>query len=666
MKKLLFLSLFFSAAFSMHAVSLTLRVNMANETISPQGVFVAGSFQGWNSTSSPMIEETPGIYAFTIDVVEGTYAFKFINGSTWENFTGTCLVNDGSGNFNRSVTVASEAIDQGPVCFNSCSDCDPIINPTETNMITFIVNMSNQVVSAQGVHIAGNFQGWSPSSTEMESIGNGLYSITLELDEWANLSYKFINGNDWPQQEVVPSSCGLPDGFGGYNRITETGTYDITIGPICFGECADCEVIVEPTFVTMLFQVDMSNETVSPQGVHVAGNFQGWNPNGTVMTDLGGGIYELTYQVEANSTVEFKFINGSNWTDQEIVPETCGVDDGNGGFKRTFEVGDENTVFGPVCFGECSTCSTPIQVMVLLQVDMSNTTVAAEGVQVVGNFNNWDLTANPMSDSGNGIYQALIFVDSDQTLNYKFVNGQEWTGAEYVPVECGQDDGSGNLNRFIEVAQETITLDPVCFSSCSSCVIEPMVDVTFQVNMSNEIVDAGGVYIGGSFNDFTPSLSPMTPIGSGIYTYTASVPTNAIVTYKFLNGADWTGVESVPFACGVDDGFGGYNRSVTSDETDFTIPVVCFSSCADCQIFVNEMSENTMSIFPNPGENVITITGLNPNEPFIEIHSITGGLVMKIATSGRSNLTFDISTLAAGLYSVITSDGSNRIFSVAK
>jgi hypothetical protein len=666
MKKLLFLLLFQFTVFSVTAISLTLRLNMSNETVAPEGIFVAGSFQGWNSSSSQMTEESPGVYAFTIDVVEGTYGYKFINGTLWESFSGDCLVDDGSGNFNRSVTVSANAVDLPAICFNSCSDCDPIINPTETNLITFLVNMSNQTVSDQGVHIAGNFQGWLPSSTVMESIGNGLYSITLELSEWSNLSYKFINGNDWPQQEVVPSTCGLPDGFGGYNRITETGTNDITIGPICFGECADCEVIVEPTFVTMLFQVDMSNETVSPQGVHVAGNFQGWNPNGTVMTDLGGGIYELTYQVEANSTVEFKFINGSNWTDQESLPAECGIDDGVGGFKRSIEVGDENLVFGPVCYGSCSECTTPVQVMLLLQVDMSNTPVAAEGLQVAGNFNNWDLTANPLSDSGNGIYQALIFVESDQTLNYKFVNGQDWTGAELVPIECGQDDGGGNLNRFVEVAQETLTLDPVCFSSCSACVLEPMVDVTFQVNMSNEIVEAGGVFIGGSFNDFTPALSPMTSIGSGIYTYTASVPTNSIVTYKFLNGVEWTGSEIVPFSCGVDDGFGGYNRSVTTDVTDFPIPVVCFSSCEDCQIFVDEMSENTMHIFPNPGENVITITGLNPNEPFIEIHSITGGLVMKIATSGRSNLTFDISSLAAGLYSVITSDGSNRIFSVAK
>ena len=34
------------------------------------------------------------------------------------------------------------------------------------------------------------------------------------------------------------------------------------------------------------FMVDMSNETVDANGVHVAGSFQGWNPSGTPLTDM--------------------------------------------------------------------------------------------------------------------------------------------------------------------------------------------------------------------------------------------------------------------------------------------------------------------------------------------------------------------------------------------
>ena len=46
---------------------------------------------------------------------------------------------------------------------------------------------------------------------------------------------------------------------------------------------------------TVTFRVDMNGQTVSPDGVHIAGNFQGWNPSGTPMTDADGdGVYEHT------------------------------------------------------------------------------------------------------------------------------------------------------------------------------------------------------------------------------------------------------------------------------------------------------------------------------------------------------------------------------------
>ena len=39
------------------------------------------------------------------------------------------------------------------------------------------------------------------------------------------------------------------------------------------------------TQTTVTLSVDMSNEVVSADGVHVAGNFQGWDPAATMMSD---------------------------------------------------------------------------------------------------------------------------------------------------------------------------------------------------------------------------------------------------------------------------------------------------------------------------------------------------------------------------------------------
>ena len=51
------------------------------------------------------------------------------------------------------------------------------------------------------------------------------------------------------------------------------------------------------------FKVNMILQTVSANGVHVAGNFQGWNPATSALTDADGdGIYETTINVTNNQT----------------------------------------------------------------------------------------------------------------------------------------------------------------------------------------------------------------------------------------------------------------------------------------------------------------------------------------------------------------------------
>ena len=57
--------------------------------------------------------------------------------------------------------------------------------------------------------------------------------------------------------------------------------------------------------------VDMTGQTVSANGVHVAGNFQGWNPGSTPLTLESGNIYSTFIDASAHSVMQFKFINGN-------------------------------------------------------------------------------------------------------------------------------------------------------------------------------------------------------------------------------------------------------------------------------------------------------------------------------------------------------------------
>ena len=108
------------------------------------------------------------------------------------------------------------------------------------------------------------------------------------------------------------------------------------------------------TFVTaqvnLTLNVDMTYQSVSESGVHVAGSFQGWNPSSTQLTDDDGdNIYSVTISVDANSSHEYKFLNGNYWGADEQVWGDCGAGNGN----RTITLGDSDLSETAYYFGSC-------------------------------------------------------------------------------------------------------------------------------------------------------------------------------------------------------------------------------------------------------------------------------------------------------------------------
>ncbi len=636
---------------------ITFQVNMMNELVSPDGVHIAGNFQGWDPAASEMTDDnSDGIYSITITTDEwANLNYKFINGNAWpqaESVPSTCGLPDGNGGYNRILETGGIDIVLPPVCFGECIDCE---GSTLMVDVTFLVNMQNETVSADGVHLAGNIQGWDPASTLMsDDNSDGVYEVTLSVASNTVAEFRFINGNNWPLSELVPSQCGVNNGLGQFNRTYQINTLNATYGPVCFGACVDCDDIVEPTLVNLHLEVNMANEDISPNGVHIVGSFQGWNPATSEMTDDNlDGVYEFDVEVPVFSNVQFKFINGNEWTDQEVVPVTCGVNDGFGGVNRSIDIDESALFFGPVCFAECQDCTPFTPVIVVFRVDMNNEVVGSDGVYIAGTFNGWDPTATQMSEYEPGLYQAVVVLNQNQLVNYKFINGMDWAGAETVPSECGVDDGNGSLNRSYQAGTGTETLPLVCFSGCSACVVIPELDITFQVDMSEQTVDPTGVYLAGSFNGFSPTSTPMTAIGSGVYSVTVTVPQNTQVVFKYLNGNSFTGVESVPFECGVDDGFGGYNRSVNADMSDIVLPEVCFGSCVDCPVSVKENWIQTFLVYPNPANDRVFIDFGDRKGDELIVVDATGRVVFtqRIITSGVYEL--NTSSWSSGLYQVV-------------
>ena len=83
-------------------------------------VNLAGSFNSWSTTATPMVQQTDGSWKVTIPLAKGTYQYKFVmNGGTWPqnmcndatwgspkvDATVTTCVDDGNGGQNATLTI---------------------------------------------------------------------------------------------------------------------------------------------------------------------------------------------------------------------------------------------------------------------------------------------------------------------------------------------------------------------------------------------------------------------------------------------------------------------------------------------------------------------------------------------------------------------------------
>ena len=573
MKKVFVYIFMLMVAVSLQAVPVTFQVDMSNQSVSPQGVHIAGDFNGWSPSATLMTLIGNNVYSVTLSVnASTTYQYKFINGDTWageETVPAACGVSNGMGGYNREVVVGTSNMTVPVVCFSQCGPCQPT-----TVELTLQVDMSQQTVSPQGVHVVGSFNNWSTTETPMTLIGNNVYSATLTVNASTTYQYKFINGDTWAGEETVPEACGVSNGMGGYNREVVVGTSNMTVPVVCFSQCGPC-----PGMINLTLQVDMGMQNVSPDGVHVAGSFNNWSTTATALNNSGGTVYTVTFAVVEDSVYEYVFINGDEWSEKEEVPEQCGVPNGTGGFNRQVIVSNTNQTVPVVCFGWCEAC--PPLVNVTFRVDMSLETVSPDGVHLVGDFQGWDPGATPMMLSIDNIWEVSLLLYQGEAYQYKFINGNTWEGEEIVPEACGVPNGMGGFNRQVIVGSNPMILDAVCFSQCGLCPVSH--NVVFRVDMSEQTVSPLGVHIAGNFQEWDPASTQMTLAGSGVYEYQTSIMPGELVEYLFVNGNTWDDAEVVPEACGTPNGMGGFNRYFTMPLSDTILNVVCFSSCDPCQ-----------------------------------------------------------------------------------
>ena len=498
--------------------------------------------------------------------------------------------------------------------------------------VTFNVNMSNVDEDPAGVHLAGDFNDWNPASIPMINLGAGMWTVNVMVDENTSQEYKFYNGNTVAAAEVLSNSpCATVD----ENRIISVGTSTLATPAYCFNQCAVCGSAM------IQFRVDMSLQNVNPSGVHVAGAFQGWNPGASPLDDADGDdIYIRNFTISPG-TYNYKFVNGNVWGQEEIaIPADCS-NTGMAGGNRTIEVeADQDMILEAVCYNSCTVCAS--DVMVTFQVDMSNEDVSPNGVHIVGEFQDWIPGADMMTDDDmDNIYEITIEMPTG-TYEYKYLNGNDWVGPdneeEEVPESCAIND-----NRIVTVPDDLV-LDPVCFSECDWPCEELLSDedIVFKVNMNDESISPNGVWLIASFTlpSFHEGAIEMTDVDmDGIFETEVTVSGPEVINYKFTNGdpfpngsIDSSVEEDQDFlseGCGIADGDGGWFRTYERDGNGQQLDVVCFNSCEDCAIGIDEnVIAYALQVYPVPSSDYLEISFAEGNHQHrITIRDLSGRLV---------------------------------------
>ena len=545
--------------------------------------------------------------------------------------------------------------------------------------VTFNVSML-PVGMTDSLHVVGNFadpnydnvidnpgyQNWTPSDVaglmtdeEMDLV----YTKTLMLQP-GRYEFKFVNGNDWPFAENVPQTCTV-EVNGNSNRQIMVGADAISYN-VCYGECADCGQS------TIRVRVDMSTvdldadgvggeagEDIHPEGVHMNGSFNGWDPN--VFSQLqdwdGNNIWEGLIATFTADPIEYKFINGPSWDfPNETISGPCGAGNGN----RLVNITDANTVLPVYCWSSCDACSQPVEVT--FHVDMNASCAdTSPGVNLMGTVTDWS-TGSPMSDDdGDGIWTLTLNLAAGN-YEYKFRIGD------------GGWEGIGNRQLTV-VAETPQELPAVCFNSAEPCgaVVAPG-DVTFQIRPGALTLDAGDVmWVMGDFtqpNWQDGALQMEDNDGDGTWSVTVPQVCISSIFYKFRAGApggtdftEETGDFSEIGGCGVNNGTFSDNRQLV--RTDGNPITVCwtFDTCEACVVGVeeNEVAAN-LQVYPVPAEDQLNVAFnvMGSERVKLTLVNTLGQAVIEEnlgLVNGQKLVVLNTENIAGGMYALTLSNG---------
>ena len=409
-------------------ITVTWQVDMSVVGANPAGVFIAGGFQGWDGGGSQMTDAGNGVYTYSQEVLENSYLeWKYLNGPGWgfeETVPGACA----NSSTNRFFQAGTEDVTIDLVCYGECVGCDVEVTEYE---VTFNVNMANETVAESGVYIAGGGNFGNPGDNEMtDPDGDGIYSITMMLDEGFSSFYTFTNGacGDWSCKENLDGlPCGDPNNYN--DRFLPSITGPTTIST-CFGECSEDGSCSAPpaVFHDVTFNCNTANITVGPNGMFLGGGDYFGDAMGHAMSDDDGdGIYTVTVAVPDGYSGNYIYLNspndGGDWGAKEnLAGQECA--DGTWNDRLLPTVTEATTV--SACWEQCGTDGTcaapPAMVDVQFAIDMNTTgfpNADYDNIVINGSWNGWQGWGVTLADDdGDGVFTGTLNIEDGASFEF--------------------------------------------------------------------------------------------------------------------------------------------------------------------------------------------------------------------------------------------------------
>ena len=300
-------------------------------------------------------------------------------------------------------------------------------------------------------------------------------------------------------------------------------------------------------------------------------------------------------------------------------------------------------------------------------VDMTGQTINATGMHISGSFQDEiGLSADWISDSTSliqevadtNIYSIIVDIPAFQLYEYKFLNGDQFYDAEFVPVES-RVGYNFNDNRWLYVdslADDTTFVGNIQFglnAPANNYLVRFYVDVQALPS-----VDPAGMHVAGDFQGNNPATTYMYSFGGTLYEIIAYMPAGTY-GYKFYNGNTSGASESVPSTCSVNG-----SRSIDVSK-DTLLTQFCFGSCGLCSIGIDESKASVgYSVYPVPASSSFSLEFERNVAPVqITLVDNSGRVVRKIEGFSGNKLHIERNNLANGMYflSVKNYSGENLL-----